>query len=110
MVDQPIRRRNFLQGAGVAGTAAAAALTGALPASARGSAPPQTATSPAPPTPEPLLTLTPGEAAFLSAVYDTFIPADQFSPSGTDCGLVTYTDRQLAGAWGNGARFYRSGP
>jgi gluconate 2-dehydrogenase gamma chain len=32
------------------------------------------------------------------------------SPSGTDCGLVTYIDRQLAGAWGNGARFYRNGP
>ena len=56
------------------------------------------------------MTLTPGEAAFFSAAYDIFIPADKFSPSGTDCGLVTYIDRQLAGAWGNGARFYRSGP
>jgi gluconate 2-dehydrogenase gamma chain len=109
MVDQPIRRRNFLRGAGVAGTAAAAALTGGLTACAQSSAPPKTATSAAPP-PEPLLTLTPGEAAFFGAVYDTFIPADKFSPSGTDCGLVTYIDRQLAGAWGNGGRFYRSGP
>jgi gluconate 2-dehydrogenase gamma chain len=46
----------------------------------------------------------------LSAVYDTIVPADQLSPSGTDCGLVTYIDRQLAGAWGNGARLYRNGP
>ena len=56
------------------------------------------------------LTLTATEAAFLSAAYDTFIPADKMSPSGTDCGLVVYIDRQLAGAWGNGARFYRNGP
>ena len=57
-----------------------------------------------------MLTLTATEAAFLSAVYDTIIPADALSPSGTDCGLVTYIDRQLAGAWGGGARMYRSGP
>ncbi|HEY3918138.1 MAG TPA: gluconate 2-dehydrogenase subunit 3 family protein [Stellaceae bacterium] len=112
MVDQPIGRRRFLKGAGAAGTAAAAALTGALPAAAQQAAPSapaqQQASSPA--RVEPLHTLTPTEAAFLGAVYDTFIPADQYSPSGTDCGLVVYIDRQLAGAWGNGARFYRSGP
>jgi len=55
-------------------------------------------------------TLTVTEADFLSAAYDTIIPADQLSPSGTDCGLVVYIDRQLAGAWGNGARMYRNGP
>ena len=54
--------------------------------------------------------MTATEAAFLSAAYDTIIPADALSPSGTDCGLVTYIDRQLAGAWGNGARMYRNGP
>ena len=59
---------------------------------------------------EPLLTLTATEAAFLSAAYDTIVPADALSPSGTDCGLVNYIDRQLAGAWGNGSRLYRSGP
>ena len=56
------------------------------------------------------MTLTATEAAFLSAAYDTFIPADRLSPSGTDCGLVAFMDRQLAGAWGSGARLYRSGP
>src|SRR5262249_55704513 len=59
---------------------------------------------------EPYLALTAAEAAFLSAAYDTFIPADALSPSGTDCGLVTCMDRQLAGAWGNGAHLYRAGP
>jgi hypothetical protein len=48
--------------------------------------------------------------AFLAAAYDTFIPADKLSPSGTDCGLVTYMDRQLARAGGGGARLYRGGP
>ena len=110
MVDQPIARRNFLKGAGAAGTAAAAALTtGSLAACADGQTPPPQAKQNTPAT-EPLMTLTPTEAAFLGAAYDTFIPADQFSPSGTDCGLVVYMDRQLAGAWGNGAKFYRSGP
>jgi gluconate 2-dehydrogenase gamma chain len=28
----------------------------------------------------------------------------------TDCGLVTFWDRQLAGAYGNGGRLYRNGP
>jgi gluconate 2-dehydrogenase gamma chain len=108
MVDQPIGRRNFLKGAGAASTAAAAALTGGLTACAEGQTPGQ-AKQNAPAEP-PLQTLTPTEAAFFGAAYDTFIPADHYSPSGTDCGLVVYIDRQLAGAWGTGARFYRSGP
>ena len=110
MVDQTIGRRNFLKSAGVASTAAAAALTGGLTACADGQTPTQQAKNNAPPAAPPLQTLTPTEAAFLSAAYDIFIPADQYSPSGTDCGLVVYMDRQLAGAWGTGARFYRSGP
>ncbi len=104
MADITIPRRDFLKGAGMAGASAAAAMTGQealaqTPAVQKTQAPP-----------EALLTLTATEAAFLSAAYDTFIPADQFSPSGTDCGLVTFCDRQLAGAYGNGARLYRSGP
>jgi gluconate 2-dehydrogenase gamma chain len=38
------------------------------------------------------------------------IPADGLSPSGTDCGAVIFADRQLASAWGGGAKMYRSGP
>jgi gluconate 2-dehydrogenase gamma chain len=113
MAEQPIERRSFLKGATLAGTAAAAALSSGLAACAQSQTAQQAATPSAaasPPQAEPLLTLTLGEAAFLGAVYDTFIPADQYSPSGTDCGLVIYIDRQLAGAWGSGARFYRSGP
>lgn len=104
MADNSIPRRDFLKGAGVAGASAAATLVGSE-ASAQAQAPAKTQAPP-----EALLTLTATEAAFLSAAYDTFIPADALSPSGTDCGLVTFWDRQLAGAYGNGARLYRSGP
>jgi len=107
MADHDVPRRSFLKGAGAAGTLAATALAGGLPRTAEA----QTALAPAAaPTPEPLLTLNADEAAFFSAAYDTIIPADRLSPSGTDCGCVAYIDRQLAGAWGNGARLYRNGP
>jgi len=102
--EQEIGRRGFLKGAGAAGTLTAAALGGTIAQAA------ETAARDAAPATEPLLTLTADEAAFFSAAYDTIIPADALSPSGTDCGLVTYIDRQLAGAWGNGARMYRNGP
>jgi gluconate 2-dehydrogenase gamma chain len=107
-----IARRSFLKGAGAAGTAVATALSGTLaaPAQAQTAPPAKDASPPPSPAAEPLLTLTATEAAFLSAAYDTFIPADRLSPSGTDCGLVAFIDRQLAGAWGSGAKTYRSGP
>jgi gluconate 2-dehydrogenase gamma chain len=110
MADDTIPRRSFLKGAGAAGAAVATALT--TPADqAIAQAPAQPVPAPAPAAAsEAYLTLTATEAAFLSAAYDTFIPADRLSPSGIECGLVTYIDRQLAGAWGNGARFYRGGP
>ena len=105
MVDENIPRRRFLQGAG----AVATALGTTLNAEAQ-SVLPTERTAAAQLGNEPLLTLTATEAAFLSAAYDTIVPADALSPSGTDCGLVNYIDRQLAGAWGNGSRLYRSGP
>jgi gluconate 2-dehydrogenase gamma chain len=104
MAENNVPRRDFLKGGALAATALGA---GALPRSAQA----QTAAqATAPVAPEPLLTLTADEAAFFSAVYDTIIPADNLSPCGTDCGCVIYIDRQLAGAWGNGAKLYRNGP
>jgi gluconate 2-dehydrogenase gamma chain len=99
--NNPIRRRNFLMGAG---TALAASL--APPADA------QTPTAPSATAPdaEPLLTLTPTEHAFVAAAADTLIPADELSPSGSQCGVAVFIDRQLAGAYGAGARLYRDGP
>ncbi len=100
----PIKRRHFILGAG---TAVAASLAPAAEPQAQA----QTqAPAAAPPADEPLLTLTPTEHAFFVAAADTLIPADELSPSGSDCGVATFIDRQLAGAYGNGARLYRDGP
>jgi choline dehydrogenase-like flavoprotein len=108
MAEDSIARRSFLKGAGAVGAAAASVLAGDSrePAQAQSAAPRAEAESAVV---EPYLTLTAAEAAFLSAAYDTFIPSDALSPSGPDCGHVTYMDRQLAGAWGNGAHLYRAG-
>jgi len=100
----PIARRDFLLGAG---TAVAAGL-----------APPAQAQQPkvavagasAAASDDALLTLSPTEAAFFSAAADAMIPADELSPSGSACGITIFIDRQLAGAWGGGAKTYRSGP
>ena len=107
MADESIPRRNFLVGAGTAVAAGLAPLAPAQGAQA-GEQPAPAAAAPA--EPEPFLTLSATEAAFLSAAADTMIPADELSPSGTECGVVTFIDRQLAGAYGAAAKMYRSGP
>jgi len=56
------------------------------------------------------LTLTEEEAAFLKAAADTIIPADDLSPSASDCGVIDFIDCELAGPYGEGARLYRDGP
>jgi gluconate 2-dehydrogenase gamma chain len=115
-------RRKFLLGAGLAGTAVAAGLAAPVAAEAKshadahGSKPAAEAAPKAPHAaasanePATYLTLTATEAAFISAAADTIIPADELSPSGTDCGVVAFVDRQLASAWGGGAKMYRNGP
>src|SRR5258708_24305301 len=104
MVDETIPRREFLKGAMI-GTAALAAGNPA-PAAAQTPAAAVSDSADA----EPLLTLTATEHAFIVAAVDTIIPADELSPSGSDCGVATFIDRQLAGAYGMGARLYRQGP
>jgi gluconate 2-dehydrogenase gamma chain len=112
--DPKIGRREFLTVAGAAALAPAApaaaqqvqstTITGATTSVAT-----PAASSP-PPVDEPLLTLTATEHAFFVAAADTIIPPDQLSPSGSDCGVANFIDRQLAGAYGTGARLYRQGP
>lgn len=50
------------------------------------------------------------EAAFVEALVDHMVPADELSPQGTDIGINTYIDRALAGGWGKGERLYLQGP
>src|SRR5215469_18036212 len=102
--NNPIARRNFLLGAS---TAVAAGLTPTAPAQAQQ----PTAAAPAPaPEPDQFVTLTAPEAAFIVAAVDTLIPADELSPSGSECGVAVFIDRQLGSAWGGGAKMYRGGP
>jgi gluconate 2-dehydrogenase gamma chain len=107
MADDTIPRRKFLWSAGIAGTAVA---TGLTPPAVADSPKPAPAEINAAPQPEPLLTLTETEHAFVVAAADAFIPADELSPSGSQCGVAAFIDRQLAGAYGHGARLYRDGP
>jgi gluconate 2-dehydrogenase gamma chain len=110
MTDETLPRRKFLLGAGIAGTAVAAGLTQPTPAEAQTPSPAATATTAAAPDAEPLLFLNETQHAFVVAAVDTIIPADELSPSGSDCGCAVYIDRQLASAWGGGAKMYRAGP
>jgi gluconate 2-dehydrogenase gamma chain len=106
MADRGFGRRDFIKAA-VAGGAAAAA-TGVAPA------PEAQAQQPAPPAaaaPSPghaFLNL--DEAAFVEALVDHMVPADELSPKGTDLGINVYIDRALAGGWGKGERLYMQGP
>lgn len=53
---------------------------------------------------------TASEAAFVEAAVARLIPADELGPGALEAGVAFYIDRQLAGPWGAGSRFYRSGP
>jgi gluconate 2-dehydrogenase gamma chain len=100
MKDEGFGRRDFLKSA-VAGGAAAA--TAGLPA--QGAAQSTAAASAAGYT-----FLNPEEAAFVEALVDHMIPADEHTPKGTAVGINTYIDRALAGSWGKGDRLYMQGP
>ncbi len=106
MADVKLPRRDFLKGAGAAGGAVAALAATGLTQTA------EAAPAPAPAAPEPQvwLTLNATEAAFIVAAVDTLIPADNLTPSASDCGVAVFIDRQLAGGFGNGAKLYRQGP
>jgi len=52
----------------------------------------------------------PAEAAFIEAALARLIPKDDAGPGAIEAGVPEYIDKQLAGAWGAGARLYRSGP
>jgi gluconate 2-dehydrogenase gamma chain len=102
-------RRDFLKTVGTVGATGIAAAVGA---DAAVDAQTPAAATPAAPTPvsHAYTFLTAPEAAFIEAAVDRFIPADDLTPGGTDCGVAVFIDRQLAGAWGTGDRTYMQGP
>jgi gluconate 2-dehydrogenase gamma chain len=111
-------RRHFLIGASAA-TALAADQTHAqpaVPAPMQEPAPsvPQNVT-PRPgqipaPGPQGYRFLTNPEVETLTAMVNRLIPADEYGPGGVDAGVVTFIDRELAGQFGVGARWYMEGP
>jgi gluconate 2-dehydrogenase gamma chain len=96
-------RRAFLKSA-VAGSAAAVTVTLPHSAQAQKAAPAAESTSGA------YAYFNSEEAAFVEALVDHMVPADEYSPKGTDLGLNVYIDRALAGGWGKGERLYMQGP
>ena len=97
---EDVSRRSFLKAVG------AAAVPAVLPAGAE-----LAHAAAAAPNVRPSYTfLNTGEAAWLEAAVARLIPADPTGPSAVEAGVPVYIDRQLAGAWGAGERFYRSGP
>ena len=107
MSDQDFDRRNFLKGAVVGGAAAAAGTVAVTPSA---DAQPQPAAAPNAAAQPGYAFLNIEEAAFVEALVDHMIPADELTPKGTDIGLNIYIDRALAGGWGKGERLYMQGP
>lgn len=113
MSDQPSTnqdgRREFLRKA-LAGTVGATTTAIAPPAFAQLPAAAPAASAAAPPPPATYSFLNLEEQAFVEALVNHMVPADQFTPKGTDIGINVFIDRALSGAWGKGDRLYMQGP
>jgi len=103
-------RRRFLKSAGVASASLPLLIASQGGAAATGEAPrPAVAQSSTADTAGyQILSL--DEAAFTEALVDHMWPKDELSPSGSELGIATFIDRQLAGAFGQGDRLYSQGP
>ena len=108
MTEEAFGRRDFLKGAVVGGAAAATTRLEVAPAHAQPATPIPAAGAGSPAMGYACLNL--DEAAFVEALVDHMIPADDISPKGTDLGVNIYIDRALAGGWGKGDRLYMQGP
>jgi gluconate 2-dehydrogenase gamma chain len=108
MTTQKFDRRDILKGAVVGGAAAASATTAMAPAQNALAQQPVAAAATSEAAGYAFLNLE--EAAFIEALVDHMVPADEISPKGTDLGINVYIDRALAGAWGKGERLYMQGP
>ena len=109
-----LTRRGILAATGVAPLAPRFILGGAATATVLLEGPQtsqaQAAGDVVPPLAPGYLSLGPDEAGFVEALVDVMCPADGLTPSGVDCGLAVFIDRQLAGGFGKGERLYMRGP
>jgi len=107
--DRGFDRRNFLKGT-VVGGAAAVAAAGLVAPTELAQAQQQSGIAAATSTAPGYVFLNLEEAAFVEALVDHMVPADELSPKGTEIGINVYIDRALAGGWGKGERLYMQGP
>ncbi len=109
--DEVEKRRGFLrQVVGVGGALPLAGGIAAVPVAAFAQTAPA---APAAPAAMPLIgyvSFSQDEAAFVETMVTIMCPADAYTPSGIDCGLPIYIDRQLAGDFGRGSKRYMQGP
>jgi gluconate 2-dehydrogenase gamma chain len=107
------KRRRFLKSVASATTAMPFAPVLAAGAAATTTSTARAAPATAPTKTAPVLGYTcfsQDEAAFVETMVNVMCPADELTPSGVDCGLATYIDRQLAGDFGRGLKRYSRGP
>lgn len=105
MKDESAHRRSFLKSTVVGSAAALAGAAAPRIADAQ-----QKPAASAPPAHPGYVFLNLDEQAFIEAVVDHMVPADELSPRGTDIGINIYIDRALASGWGKGERLYMQGP
>lgn len=112
MSEEPngVARRSFLKTAGASVVALPALGAQAAAAATPAAVPPEAASPEAPPPAAGYQSLGLDEAAVLEALVDHMWPADELTASGVELGIVTFIDRQLAGAYGRGDRLYLQGP
>jgi gluconate 2-dehydrogenase gamma chain len=110
MTEQRLDRRDFIKGAVVGGAAAAGGSTAITTPEIAQAQQPAAANPAAVPEAAGYAFFNLDEAAFVEALVDHMIPADEISPKGTALGVNVYIDRALAGAWGKGERLYMQGP
>ena len=110
MKKQELDRRDFLKSAVVGGAPAAGGTAAMVSPEIAQAQQPAPAAPAAAPGPAGYAFLNLDEAAFVEAIVDHMIPADEVSPKGTDLGVNIYIDRALAGGWGKGDRLYMQGP
>jgi gluconate 2-dehydrogenase gamma chain len=108
MSPPPVSRRDLISGAAVVGTTFALqdhqAAAQSLPASPAGAAVPQ------PISPGPNQFFSTDEASFIDAAVSRLIPNDDLGPGAKEAGVMTFIDRQLAGAFGRAETWYMRGP
>jgi len=112
--DEGVRRRDVLKGLGISGAVAGIAATTIPPVQ---EAEAQTAAQPhahpvarAGQSADGFRFFTPQEATVVVALVDALIPKDDVGPGGVEAGVPIFIDRELAGAYGRGARMYLDGP